>query len=323
MAVATVLLLAGCAAAEAASPAEPATISEASGITFRDGSLYVVDDSARNAYFRVPLPAGAGPLLDLNAMGPVRVEIPLGILTDLEAIEFLADGRLVVLSERLRALVDRDGPLVEYDYPLAEIGRRGLEGLGVRRLPDGSSRVAVLWEGGYPDYGSLHPQVQAALGHLPLKPLVFVHDIAPGARPGRVRWSDAVLHVMLDVPRPPGEEPDAQRFRAPGIAWVRLPERGPDVWGFLTILASQNAVPKPEYRNHWLERFDLDGEPVGEPLRLEDMLPPELAGANWEGLGWIERGKRVVLVHEGDRQTPPHAFLLDLPGSWQYEEEED
>jgi hypothetical protein len=185
-------------------------------------------------------------------------------------------------------------------------------------LPGDVSRVAVIWEGGYPDVGALHPQLEARAGQGPFQPIVFVHDLTPGARPGRVRWHEGVHHTLLDVPLPPGDAPAAQRFRAPAIEWYRWPGGGDDEWGFLVILSSQNAVEQPEFLHHWIQRFDLDGKPVGEPIDLEEVAPPEIAHANWEGLAWWERGKSVVMVHEGRGDTPPHAFIFELPEDWQF-----
>ncbi|MCP5119133.1 MAG: hypothetical protein GY953_50675, partial [bacterium] len=140
-------LLAGC----VAEAPEPAVIREASGVIFHEGNLLVVDDSIPGTFFRVPLTERKpNTVIALNDANPVKVELPrIGIWIDLEGIEVLADGRLVLLSERLRSIVGEDGMVAEYDYPLAEVGRRGLEGLAVRSLPDGSSRIAALWEGGY------------------------------------------------------------------------------------------------------------------------------------------------------------------------------
>ena len=304
----------------ASEPAPVAPIREASGVAMEDGWLCVVDDSVPNAYFRIRMPPGAGPLLDLNSLHPEAVRLPLGIWVDLESIGRLADGRMVVLSERLRGLADTQGLVVEYDYPLTEYGRRGLEGLAVRALPDGTSRVAVLWEGGYPDLGSLNPQLELRTGGRPLSPIVFIHDIAPGARPGRVRWGEGIAHAMLEVPVLEGEEPEVQRFRAPDLVWYRFPDReGDEQWGFLVLISSQNRVEPPEYLHHWLQRFRADGTAVGEPLDLAEYVPPKLARANWEGLCWYKEGEELLLVHEAQGDLKAHAFRLRLPAEWQYQ----
>ena len=312
-------MAAGCSGSPGVAP-PVGPIREASGVALEDGWLCVVDDSVPNAYFRLRIPPGAGPLLDLNSLHPEAVRLPLGIWVDLESIGRLADGRMVVLSERLRGLADDQGLVVEYDYPLTEYGRRGLEGLAVRALPGRVSRVAVLWEGGYPDLGSLNPELEAREGGRPLSPIVFIHDIAPGARPGRVRWEEGVWHARLQVPILEGEEPEVQRFRAPDLVWYRFPDgEGEEQWGFLVLISSQNRVRPLKYLHHWLLRFRADGTAVGEPLDLSDYVPPALAGANWEGLCWYEEGKQLMLVHEAHGDLRAHAFRLELPPEWRYE----
>ena len=294
---------------------QPRGIVEASGITRAGDTLLVVDDSDVGAYFRVPLPKAPQPLLDLNALKPSRVQLKnKGLGVDLESIGMLADGRVALLSERLRSLVSDSGIIAEYDSELAEIGKRGLEGLAIRPLPGGASRVAAMWEGGYADFGQMPRGAQVRSARLPL---VVVHDVPRNAQVGRVRLSDAAATIELTVPRPPGEEPEAQRFRAPDLVWTRL-SGAPGDWGFIVLLSSQNGVPKPTYALKWLQRFNMEGKPVGEPLDLATVLPAGLAAVNWEGLCWYEPGKRLVMVHEAETKVPPHAFILDLPAAWQF-----
>ncbi len=292
-------------------------IREASGVTRMGDSLLIVDDSDVGAYFKVTIGKLPGPLFDLNSLKPQRVMLKQsGLGVDLESIGVLADGRIVLLSERLRSLVCSDGIVAEYDSELAEMGRRGLEGLAIRPLPKGASRVAVVWEGGYPDFGQL-PRRRASTRNAWL-PLIVVHDIPRDGRVGRVKLHGASAAIEVAVPRPPGNEPEAQRFRAPDLVWTRLPNKsGGDGWGFILLLSSQNGLSKPTFTYKWLQRFDMDGRPVGEPLDLAKYFPPELAGANWEGLAWYEPGRKLVLVHEEDPKARAHAFIMELPQGWQ------
>ena len=81
----------------------------------------------------------------------MRVPLPhASMATDLEAINVLADGRVVVLSERLRALFGESGMIADYGAPLSEFGKRGLEGLAVRRVKDSTSLVEVCGRGATP-----------------------------------------------------------------------------------------------------------------------------------------------------------------------------
>ncbi|MEW5976994.1 MAG: hypothetical protein AB1898_14425 [Acidobacteriota bacterium] len=295
---------------------EAERIEEASGVARRGESLLVVDDSAAGRFFEVPL-QGTDSFFPLNRAGMRAVTVDQGSLAlDLEGICLLADGRVVLLSERLCALVGERGLVASYEGMVSEFGRRGLEGVCARPLPDGSSRVAVLWEGGYPDAHFVPPTVKQCLGHSALQPFILVHDLGRGAANVKVHRRDLRQQVTLDVPLPPGNEPDAQRFRAPDLVWYRWPDKE-DSWGFLVLISSQNSVERPEYLYHWLQRFDEEGRPVGNPLDLADYLPASVKAANWEGLGWYEPGKQLALVHEGEAGSPPHAFLLTLPESWQ------
>jgi len=247
--------------------------------------------------------------------------IPLSaspLAPDFEGIDHLADGKLVFLSERLRSLVGEEGLIAEYDSLLGEFANRGLEGVAVRTLPGGVSRIAVVWEGGYPDYDSVPWSVRDTVGRQAMRPLVVVHDLNSGVRGVELKMRDARLAVELDVPKPAGEEPEAQRFRAPDLVWTRSPGGSVDDWIFLVLIVSQDSVERPQYLYHWLQRFELTGKPVGKPLDLAQFLPEDISHANWEGLSWFEAGKSLVLVHEGNRRLPSHAFILNLPEDWQY-----
>jgi hypothetical protein len=294
-----------------------ATIKEASGVTRMGDWLLIADDAEVGAYYRVAIGKIPVPLFDLNSLKPQRVPLKnRGLGVDIESIGLLADGRIVLLSERLRSLVWDGGIVAEYDSELAEMGKRGLEGLAIRPLPGGASRVAVVWEGGYPDFGLGPRRASARSAWLPL---ILVHDVAKNASAGRVRLQDALAAIELAVPRPPGEEPAAQRFRVPDLVWTILPsEKAGDGWGFIALLSSQNGLPRPTFGYKWLQRFNMEGRPVGEALDLARYFPAAVAGANWEGLAWYEPGRKLVLVHEEDTHLRAHAFVMELPAEWQF-----
>ena len=298
--------------------AQKAVIEEASGVGYHNGDLFVVDDSLNGAFFKVPLKGKKfESVIPLNDFDPVTIALPeVGIWVDLEGIDFLADGRVILLSERLHSLVGEEGIIAEYDYPLGEIGRRGLEGVAVRELPDGSSRIAAVWEGGYPRSSFAASAARKDISEDPFPPLIFVHDLKRGTRAGRIRMKLGVATAELDVPKPAGVEPDAQRFRAPDLVWYRWPQQQ-DKWGFIVLLSSQNAAAKPEFLYHWLQRFDMEGKPFGSPIDITKYVPARLGGENWEGLGWFVPGKSLVLVHESSEKVPPNAFILELPSDWQ------
>ena len=284
----------------------------------QSNALLVVDDSVSGAYFSVPIAGEKGPLISLQGTRVRRIPLPACPLApDFEGVDRLADGRLVFLSERLRSLVGEDGLIGEYDSLLGEFANRGLEGVAVRPLSGGVSRIAVVWEGGYPDYASVPWSLRGTAGRQAMRPLVVVHDLNSGVRGVELKMRDARLAVELEVPKPAGEEPEAQRFRAPDLVWTRSPGGSVDDWIFLVLIVSQDSVERPQYLYHWLQRFDLTGKPVGEPLDLAQFLPEDISHANWEGLSWFEAGKSLVLVHESNRRLPSHAFILNLPEDWQ------
>ena len=294
-------------------------IREASGVIRQADSLLVVDDSVSGAYFIVPLAGEKDALIPLRGTGVRRISLPAcPLVPDLEGVDRLADGKLVFLSERLRSLVGEDGLIAEYDSLLGEFANRGLEGVAVRPLPGGVSRIAVVWEGGYPEYAAVPWSLRGTAGRQSMRPLVVVHDLNSGVRGVELKMRDAKLAVELEVPKPAGEEPEAQRFRAPDLVWTRSRNGSADDWIFLVLIVSQDSVESPQYLYHWLQRFDLKGKPIGEPLDLAQFLPKEISHANWEGLSWFESGKSLVLVHEGNRRLPAHAFILNLPEDWQY-----
>jgi hypothetical protein len=306
------LLILACACAEA----QPNPIHEASGVARAGEHLLVVDDAEVGAYFRIAIPKSGETLIELNRHQPERIRLSRAALAvDLESIDILADKRVALLSERLRSLVTRQGIIVEYDSQVSEVAKRGLEGLAIRPLASGDSMVAVLWEGGYPEPPAIPKLIRRPGAAVASQPIVIVHTVPRMGRVGRLRWGTGMQAIELQVPTPEGTEPEAQRFRAPDLAWYKLPEQR---WGFLALLSSQSGLANPEFRYRWLMRFDGDGKPIGDPLDLAGYLPEALRLANWEGLGWFEPGKSVVLVHEAEGKIEPHAFLLELPQSWQF-----
>lgn len=154
-------------------------LDEASGVTRYGDSLLIVSDADPGAYHRLPLADVSGHLVPTLPGSTTRCELRgQGLAVDPEAIDVLADGRIFVLSERLRSLVGEQGIIAQYNDPLSEVGERGLEGLAVRAGSEpGSSRVAVLWEGGYPEPGALLGQLECRIGNGPLRLVVLAHEV--------------------------------------------------------------------------------------------------------------------------------------------------
>ncbi len=335
-------------------------IKEASGIA-RDGDrLIIVGDDADGKYFELDLAGRRGPIIPIDPGSLREITLPGAELAmDLEAIDILADGRIAMLSEQLRCLIARENRqsptysvIAEYDRSLTEFGNRGLEGLAVLRNPDGSSKIAVLWEGGYPIYEFVPADIRESVGRKPMKPVIVVHEV------GKYETADLIQkplkQITLHVPRPPGEEPSAQRFRGTDLVWYTWnnEEAGGAVEGFIVLLSSLNSpsegsgVPQ-EYKFKFLQRFDLQGQPVGEPLDLISICREyfehpvdDICGGmekksaahmrdvisavrmshgeniNWEGLGWFEEGKSLIAIYDTWPLDPPFAMVFDIPESW-------
>ncbi len=295
-------------------------IEEASGIARLDDRLLIVGDKTPGAYCTYPLATTQAPRITLDPALQTQISLPEGAAAlDLEGIAVLADGRVAVLSERLRALVGAQGIIAEYGTQLTEFGNRGLEGVAV--LPDGRgmSRVAVLWEGGYPEYDAMPLELRHIVGRHPLRPVIWVHTIARGEAKLHV-WSSHVQSIELQVPVPDQTDPpNGQRFRAPDLVWHRWKSQSQEELGFIVLLNSENSPVnrKPDYRQyHWLQRFTLDGKPYGEPLNLKALLPEDLRDRNWEGLGWYVAGEQLIMVHDTPPSGIPTAYILTLPQTW-------
>ncbi len=317
------------------SRAEPTLtgIQEASGVVRRGNQLLIVGDEDAGTYYLYTLPEEEGPAYRLTPESLEKVvwrDVHLAI--DQESIEVLADGRVVILSERLRGLFAEEGVVSEYHGKLSDFGNRGLEGVAVREMLNGHSRVAVLWEGGYPVFGMVPGEIRDDVGRTSLSPVIVVHDLDPDVVGQGVFRPGTHDEIRLRVPNPPGEEPQAQRFRAPDFVWHEINSGDSESWGFIVLLSSGYSLPpapgSPEdcgsdsesrpirYCFKWLQQFDREGRPVGKPLDLDKVFPPELAGENWEGMDWFEAGRSLVLVHEADADETGVAFVVELPENW-------
>ncbi len=297
-------------------------VEEASGIV-RDGDeLLIVGDEHAGIYYRFDLKGRQGPILKIPRTLPVK-EIQGGPLAiDLEAIGILSNGSKVVLSERLHSLIGENGLVVDYDNPMSEFGNRGLEGLAVRNGKNGSSRVAVLWEGGYLERDDIPKTLESYIPNVAFKPYIWVHDLKVDTE-GEVIEINMnsktiekynVRQVILKVPKTKIGEPKGQRFRAPGLVW-HIVEKGR--WGFIVLLSSENATENKEYKHKLLQRFFFNGLPKGKPFDLDTILPNDnFKNANWEGLAWFEPGKSLVLVHDCPPGGTTTAFIVNLPDGW-------
>jgi hypothetical protein len=259
--------------------------------------------------------------------------LPKGHLAlDLEGISTLADGRVVVLSERLRGLVTADGLVAQYDDPLGEMGNAGLEGVAVRYGSDGRSEIAVLWEGGYLENERLPPVFGELKAPRAVAPFVVAHYLDKGEKGLDYKSRRTRAARVIEVSRPPGTEPAAQRFRAPDLVWYDQAGVNPSSAGrsaFILLLNSRAAAKALKLSVHeearrsslWLQRFSREGAQIGKPLDIDRAVPERFQGLNWEGLAWWEEGKTLILVDDvgllRPATQPPVVCRIDLPIEWQ------
>lgn len=331
--------LAGSVALHAGAPEPPILgIEEPSGVRRQGDQLLVVGDEEPGTYYTMPVTGNEMGFLPLTPAKLTRHHLLSGLAAfDLESIDVLADGRVVVLSERFPGLFDEKGLVVQYPQRLLSFGGRGPEGVAVRPLDDGSSRVAVLWEGGYPEPGLIPPELKAdeCFRHA-LHPRVFVHRLPRGAESYALTKDDVEAEVELEPLLPPGKEPFVQRYRGTDLVWRELDVHGKKQWGWIVLLTSGWAEkPQPgsieecrktdhgeplRWCGRFLQRFTMDGHPFGEPFDLDEVLPNSVSTANWEGLGWFVPGEKLVLVYDEPlaerRFDPQQAFVIDLPAGW-------
>jgi len=335
-------------------------LAEASGILFNSDTLFIVSDDVAGSYFTLPAGDIESGFIPIDTARLTRTSIPgAELFRDLESIERLADGRIALLSEDLHALgavVEKAGSpaleiVAQFDQTLTELGNRGLEGVAVKPLPGGASLVAVSWEGGYLERQSLPAQLRETIGNTPLNPIVVIDTIPPNGSAGFVDTPARSLELATPddgVPPPLG-----QRFRVADLVWHTWSDSAGTTDGLIVLLSSSNSPTpgsgqKRRFQYKCLQRYDLKGNPVGNPLdvsalasaqwrdfaeqKLTTLAEPlrsraeqfgrnaEAAGwenVNWEGVSWYQRGESLVLIYDAGADDPLFALVVAIPQEWQ------
>lgn len=289
-------------------------LAEASGVVRRDNELLIVGDGSPGVYFRYEMTGLPGESIAIAQADP-RPIAGGDVALDLESIDVLADGRVVALSEQLRALIGEDGLVADYPDAFGAFAGKGLEGLAVRPDKDSKdrSKVAVLWEGGFPEAANAPASLWCAVAGRYMSPVVLVHEVAAGASGLRFKGDHPQPFETVTLRPPlPARSPDGTaRFRASDLVWHRVRYHGDEKWGFIVLLNAEAGSDQVA-----LQRFAKDGTPVGAPLDLTEMLPEPLRWLKWEGLGWFEPGKSLVLVHDSKAGTPLTAAIVRCPKDW-------
>lgn len=285
-------------------------------VVSRDGTrLLVVANKVPDVVFRIPVPdalrTATGSALHRLDLDPPSDPLVDGGADDLEGIGLLGDVP-VALSEDECRLFGAGRVLVDYSgiEALRERGGRGVEGLALRGLGDGTTLAAVAWEGGEVN-GDAEP------------PLLVLHRL-----PDALTRSAGVLRITEEHVRPIpldaavlGARFSREIVRVPELVWDVRPI---DDEGRFRLVVLFHSTERDEHK--WLQRIVVKGASAtcdGDPLALGDLLDAEDAHAvdwNWEGLAWFDESKRqLALVNdEGARgkRDPPSVLLVTVPAGW-------
>jgi hypothetical protein len=105
--------------------------------------------------------------------------------------------------------------------------------------------------------------------------------------------------IVLDVPEPSAK----QRFRLPDLTWAG---------DHLLVLLASTDKKRRKRKHTWLQRFDLEGRPFGEPLKLEKAWGHYHDDKNWEGLDWTLSGTGLVMAYD-EKAPDNHRALVVFP----------
>jgi hypothetical protein len=155
-------------------------------------------------------------------------------------------------------------------------------------------------------------------------PVVVTHEIKPNQAGVKLTFGDDRERELVELKvAQPDRYKERLEFRTPDLVWHQWHgDADKTEFGFIVIVNSRIARNK-QFGPRWLQRFDRTGNQVGSALDLDEEAKKvlghdRLEGANWEGLGWFEAGKRLVLVHDEPNKVDdiPVALVVDLPSSW-------
>jgi hypothetical protein len=208
------------------------------------------------------------------------IDPPLQMPESLD-VEKGQDGKLhwFILDERLNRLVELEGRTINLRKRFEEVCGRGLEGLAVRLADDGGWDIAVLYEGGFYNFSCKDPRKDPE-GFTKPRVAIMKQDLDTGLIEDAKEFD-----LKVEVPA------QDLRFRAPDLVW--------DGDGLLVLLSSLDKEGnKSGFAHKWLQHFDLDGNPAGDPTKLEDRWNSNLIGKNWEALDWTLDGRHLVMGYD-------------------------
>lgn len=294
-------------------------ITEASGIFKEDNLLYIVSDNTAGKYFTYDisgLKLGISTTLD-DQKRIKEHDLKLGpISLDLEGLVVL-NGKVLTISERTRTLLSYGRVIKTFSKKFTEFSNRGLEGLASRLLFEDCQiyEFASLWEGGYPAVNDISIGLVASDVKNSMAPVIVTNTYDSNFQLGQSRIIElnmSLVNNWVDEKMKDGEEPYANRYRAPDLVWYQ--------GGFIVLLSSERSIPKDSkdknrYKSKLLQRFDINGQSIKGPFDLNTELG-DLSKLNWEGMTWNEYGKSLLLINDDDKKNPI-VVMLELPKKWQ------
>ncbi len=249
---------------------EPLEISGVAAV--REG--YAVVGNEDNDHGRI-WPGGARFGINPAVKGPESIDV-----------EVSPDGKelWLVLGEDKRRLADLSGGRYKLPKKFKEVCGRGAEGLALR-WHHGTWQAAVLWEGGFYDPDKKGKKCKKASYH---RPKVAILRWQPGRGSKRIdrqfKLKMSKLHERAN---------DNEKFRAPDLVW-----NGNRLLVLLNSADTEGAVSS----HTWLQNFDLDGNPAGDPVKLEELWQVEVRS---------EDGRKTVFDYRGDKNWEALDWTLD------------
>ena len=170
------------------------------------------------------------------------------------------------------------------DDDFREICGRGVEGLSLRHN-EGKWPAVVLWEGGYFSPGQCESEDDRKyIANKPFDAPKFVI----------IEWEKGVGFKSIYVKRTKltvDSAPNGQ-FRATDVAWYNDE--------LIVLLGSTEVDGGPDFDHTWLQRFDLAGKPVEDPVKLEEKWGDFRREKNWEALDTSPDGKQIIMGYDRD-----------------------
>ncbi|WP_422104464.1 hypothetical protein [Winogradskyella sp.] len=279
--------------------AQNSVIHEASGVARLNDTLYIVSDNTNGEYYKYSLRGlGSSIRLVLDDTTKLKKEnLEFGKLElDLESIAILGN-KVAVVSERNRSLLLKNSVLKTYPETFTEFANRGIEGLAIKTIDQskGNYEIAAIWEGGYPN----KEDISIGLGCYDFNKSMSPYIIIDVIKSNKMTKSTRIIELKMDeINKDIDEkskdyiEPFANRLRAPDLVWYKD--------GFIVLLSSETGLPEKadkKFKYKFLQRFDIYGNPIGEPLDLKNELDKDI-NLNWEGLGWFVQDKSLILIND-------------------------